>query len=48
VTALNEILLIGGGLVLAGGLVGFALVRARDFVGRPAGAPVVQHEIGAA
>jgi len=42
VSALNEILLLGAGLVLVGGLVGVALVRAKDFHGRPAPAPVIQ------
>jgi hypothetical protein len=42
-TAFGEILVVGGGIALAGSLLAFALVRSRDFVGAgaatPAGAP---------
>jgi len=44
VTALNEIFLVGAGLVLLGGLAGVALVRARDFHGRAAAAPAIRTE----
>ncbi len=42
VTALNEILLLGAGLVLLGGIAGVALVRAKDFHGRSAATPAIQ------
>ncbi len=36
ITAFNEILLIGGAVAIVGGLLGFLMVRKRDFVGAPA------------
>jgi EmrB/QacA subfamily drug resistance transporter len=40
VSGLNDILLVGAIIALAGAALGFALVRPRDFVGRPAADPV--------
>lgn len=39
-SGLNDILLVGAIIALAGASFGFALVRPRDFVGRPAAEPV--------
>lgn len=40
VSGLNDILLVGAIIAFAGAALGFALVRPRDFVGRPAADPV--------
>ena len=39
ITGLNEILLVGAAIAFVGGIAGWALVRGRDLVGAPAGAP---------
>ena len=39
-SGLNDILLVGAIIALAGAALGFALVRPRDFVGRPIADPV--------
>jgi len=39
ITAFNEILLIGGAVAIVGGILGFLMVRKRDFVGAAAHAP---------
>ena len=42
VTSFNEILLIGAAVAIAGGILGFLLVRKRDFVAVPAAPPEAQ------
>ena len=39
ITAFNEILVIGGIVTIVGGILGFLMVRKRDFVGMPSAAP---------
>jgi hypothetical protein len=39
ISGLNEILLVGAAIALAGGIAGWLLVRSRDLVGFPAGPP---------